>query len=119
MTTRMLSRDEWATKLAGTELEAAVPYLDGAQVVVVEDGETVVGCWALIPYVHVEGVWIAPAHRGRGSVARRLLSGMRRAAQAMGVSTVMTAAISDDVRELLAHLGATKLPGEHYALPVG
>lgn len=118
MTTRLLPRDEWP-KLAGTELEAVWPHLPlGAHVVVVEEGEALVGCWALFPQVHAEGVWIAPSHRGKASVARRLLAGMRRTAQAMGAQSVATGALTDDVRRLLDGLRAVKLPGDHYAVPI-
>lgn len=118
MTTRLLPRDEWS-KLAGTELETAWPHLpETAQVVVVEDAGAIVGCWALFQQVHVEGVWIAPAHRGKASVARRLLAGMRRTAQAMGARTVATGALTDDVRQLLDRLHAVPLPGDHYAVPI-
>ncbi|HXG71330.1 MAG TPA: GNAT family N-acetyltransferase [Gemmatimonadaceae bacterium] len=121
MTTRVLDRAEWAEKLAGTELDAVWPHLqqEDAQIVVVEDGARVVGCWAVIRYVHVEGVWIAPSHRGKGSVARRLFAGMKRVAQQFGARAVLTGALTEDVRQLLRHLNATKLPGEHYCFPVG
>jgi hypothetical protein len=44
MTLRLLPRDEWPAKLVGTELEATWPVLpDNAQVIVVEDGDRVIG----------------------------------------------------------------------------
>lgn len=119
MTTRLLPANEWA-KLRGTELDAVWPRLpETAQIVVVEDGDQIVGCWALLPVWHLEGVYIAPEHRKRGAVARRLWTGMQRLLRASGVSSVATAACSDEVRALLAHLGATQLPGDHYVLPIG
>lgn len=120
MTTRLLPRDEYP-RLMGTELETVWPHLpEGARVLVVEDpAGAIVGCWALFTSVHCEGVWVAPEHRGRGSVARRLLAGMRREARDMGASAVMTGAVSDDVRGLIAHLHGTRLPGEQYVMPLG
>lgn len=120
MTTRLLPREEWP-RLAGTELEAVWPILPpGAAVVVVEDGEEIVGCWAAYTLAHVEGIWIASAHRGRGSVLRRLLAKMARTLRDdFESSGAVTGAMTDDVRELLTKFGATKLPGDHYALPMG
>jgi len=118
MTTRILQPEEYG-RLAGTELEAVVPYLPAdALVVVVEDGAEIVGCWAVYSLVHVEGVWIAPSHRGRSSVARRLLRGMMRAARAFGARAVCTAALDVEVATMLRKLGANELPGQHFTLAI-
>jgi hypothetical protein len=115
---RQLPPDEWP-RLVGTEAERIRPHLpSGSRVLVVEDGPAIVGCWILMPVVHAECLWIAAAHRGKASVARRLWTVMQRTAQAMGVPIVATAALTDDVRHLLEHVGATKVPGDHYALRV-
>lgn len=107
-------------KLVGTELEPVAPYLPpDAHVLVIEKDGRIVGCWAAIRYVHVEGLWLAPDMRHRPGAARRLWLGMRQLAHAMGASVVLTGALSDDVRGLLDHVGATKLPGDHYAVPLG
>lgn len=118
MRTRILDRADWG-RLTGTELENLYPVLpDGAQVVIVEASDQIIGCWAVYPLVHVEGCWIAPAHRGKGSAARRLLAGMRETARSMGARAVSTAACSEDVAHMLDKLGAVKLNGAHYALKV-
>ncbi len=120
MDTRILPRDEYA-KLAGTELEAVAPHLPAtAQVVVVEDSDNeIVACWAVYPLVHVEGVWIAPKHRGKSAAARQLLRGMRLTARRMGALAVNTASVSADVSNMLRKLGAVQLEGEHFSLRVG
>lgn len=119
MTSRILPVEEYG-KLAGTECEAIAPILpDGSRIVVVEDGDRIVGCWALYSQVHCEGVWIAPSHRGRASVARRLVVGMRSLAQAMGARAVNTASVSGEVSNMLRKLGAVQLDGEHFSLRVG
>lgn len=119
MTSRLLPRDEWA-RLAGTELETAWPVLPSdAQIVVVEDEGAIVGCWAVIRYVHVEGLWIADAHRKRAGVGRRLLAGMLHAVRALGADRVITGAMGEDVRRLIAHAGGSLLPGEQYVMPIG
>lgn len=119
MTSRILPPKEWP-KLEGTEAGAIWPHLDPArsQVLVVEADGAIVGTWVLMSVVHAECLWIADAHRGKASVARRLWTAMRRTAREMGVPIVATAALSDDVRTLLEHVGATKVPGDHYAMRV-
>ncbi len=121
MTARILPAAEWG-RLAGTELGAALPHLDPAEaaVVVVEDGDQVVGCWALVPMWHAEGVWIAPDRRGRAGVARRLVTQTLRVARSLGIPRLQTAAMTADVAQLLEkHLGARRLPGQAFVFDVG
>jgi len=114
MTTRVLPPEEYP-RLAGTEAEGlAVP--GSAQVLVVEDGDRIAGCWILMPILHVECLYVAPEYRKRASVARRLWIGMKRLVRDAHGSAVMTAAASDEVRDLLAHVNATKVPGDHYVM---
>ena len=116
MTSRVLPRAEW-DRLKGTEAETVWPLLpESAQVLVVEDGTAIAGCWVLLPVLHVECLYVAPEHRKKPSVARRLLAGMRRLVRDSGGRGVVTAATSDDVRDLLTHIGATKVPGDHYVM---
>jgi N-acetylglutamate synthase-like GNAT family acetyltransferase len=118
MTTRTLPRAEWS-RLVGTELETVAPLLpEAAEVVIVEADNQLVACWAVYPLIHVEGVWIHPDHRGKGSAARRLLRGMRTTAQRMGARAVSTAACTPEIATLLDKLGAVRLDGAHYALNV-
>lgn len=118
MTSRVLPSTQYS-RLIGTELEGAVNLLPpDARVVVVEDAERILGCWALVPFIHCEGIWIAPEHRGKSSVARRLWMAMCDMAQMMGAKTVLTGSCSDAVTRLLEHAGAVALPGTTYAIRV-
>lgn len=120
MITRLLPRAEWSDRLIGTDLAAAVTYLPAdAQVLIVEDAGQILGCWAAMSYVHLEGLWIHPDHRGKASVGRRLLSGMRHVARALGVGVVLTAATDDRVRDLIRQVGGVELPGTHHVIPIG
>lgn len=85
-----------------------------ARVIVVEDEGVLTGRWVLMPVWHAEFLEIAPTHQGKTSVARRLYAAMRSTARSLGVKAVYTGATTDDVRGLLEHVGATKLPGDHY-----
>jgi ribosomal protein S18 acetylase RimI-like enzyme len=121
LTLRRLPRDEWH-RLAGTELATAWQYLpirDSEILVVEAEDGTVIGCWAAIRYVHVEGLWVDPAYRRPGLVSRALWTGMQTLVRGLGVQAVLTAALTDDVRRLIVHAGGTKLPGDHYVLPMG
>ncbi len=115
MTTRILPPAEWY-RLQGTELETVWPVWqpDAATVLVVEEAGQIVGCWAFFSVVHAEGVWIAPAHRGRGGVTRALVRGMREFARTRGVRAIVTGCLSPLVARLLAHWHAVKLPGDLY-----
>lgn len=120
MTTRILPVEEWP-RLAGTELGSVWPMLDPkrAQIIVVEDAGRIVGTWALMWQMHVEGLWCHPDFRKGTAVGRRLLATMHEQAERAGAGAVITGAVSDEVRALLVKAGATKIPGDSYAIPVG
>lgn len=119
MTTRILPRDEWP-RLAGTLLERAWPHFEGqATVVVVERDGAIVGCAAVFQAWHLEGAWIAPEHRGRVGVGRRLIAGMRAAIRATGARELLTMVCDPDTRRLHTPFGeSVRLDGEHYAVQV-
>ena len=118
MTSRVLPPSEYP-KLAGTEAASVWPRLpDTAEVLVVEDEGAILGCWVAMPILHAECLWIAPAHRGKAGVGRRLFRAMREAVTRAGASAVMTCAMTDDVRHLLQTAHATPLGGDHFMLPM-
>lgn len=119
MTARVLPFAEWA-RLAGTDLDPLWSALDPreARIVVVEQDGAIVGHHVLLRVLHAECLWIHPAHRGRSSVARRLWSAVQAEVTAAGAAGVITTAVDDPVRELLGHVGATRIPGDHYFVPI-
>jgi hypothetical protein len=119
VTARVLPPAEWP-RLTGTELEAVWPTLnpETARVMVVEEGDRIVGCWAIFPVFHVECVWIAPSHRGRAGVARSLIRLMRLLARLAGARVVMTAAVTPQVERLITQLRGVPVP-PHFVIPVG
>lgn len=116
MTHRELPREEWGL-LASTELgpllAANPPYL---RVVIVEDGDAIVGYWTAIPLWHAEGLMIAPSHRGNPAVARHLLRALGDVVDAG--ATLTTAAAhgpdGDEVRQMLAKLNAAPFDAEMF-----
>lgn len=119
MTSRILPPEEWP-KLVGTEAETLWPHLDPAnsRVLVVEDGDRIVGTWTVLRVVHVECVWVHPEYRGAFGVVKRLLRGMRDIARSWGARTVFTAATTGQVRALITSLQGQALPGEHFVIPL-
>ena len=113
MTTRVLPPQEY-DRLAHTELATVWPhYADGAMTVfVVEDehGE-IVGCWAVLRILHLEGLWIHPAHRTHGSVGRRLLTKARQMLHGLGV---VTNSVDPDITAYLERVGAVPIPGQAF-----
>lgn len=119
MTSRILPPIEWP-RLAHTEAATVYPHLDPlkSSVIVVEKDGVIVGCHILLNVLHAECLWIDPACRGQSSVARRLWDAVQVKAKMLGARTIVTAACDDRIRGLLAHVGAKKLDGDHYVIPV-
>lgn len=118
-TTRVLPPAEWP-RLAGTEAEPLWPHLrpSDARVLVVEHGTEILGVWVLFRAVHAECVWVAPDHRGKGSVVRRLVQFMGEQARKWGYRTVVAGTTQPAVEVLLKKLHGVPVPGALYALPV-
>ena len=90
---------------------------EAATVLVAEDGDRIVGAWALLTIAHVEGLWIDPSHRKRGRVLLRLWNQLLDIARGRGIGCVWTGSASDDVIAMLTARGAHRLP-DMYALPL-
>jgi N-acyl-L-homoserine lactone synthetase len=118
--TRILPVEEWY-KLKGTEAEFAYEYFDveHTSVMVIEKDRNIIATWSLVPYYHAECVWISNDYRGNPTVAKRLLVGMRQMAAGVGVSSVITTSISEQISKILEKINAKKLPGIHYVIHFG
>jgi hypothetical protein len=120
VTTRILPPSEWS-RLEGTLLEQTWPVLPrGAVVLAVEQDGQILGCVAAWQVWHLEGLWIAPAHRGKVGVGRRLWQTVKTWAASFGVGEVVMMARSDEARKLIPKLGPSlHLACEHYAVKIG
>lgn len=113
MTTRVLPPTEWA-RLEHTPLASALHTLDpnAVHILVAEDDDRIVGCWAMAWCLHAECLWIDPVKRGRAGVLRRLLREMKRFAPSI-FSVVDESAIP-----LAQKFGGVRLDGAHYLIPM-
>lgn len=118
MNTRILKKKEYY-KLVNTELEKVSKNLPKeSKVIVVEHDDEVVGSWALIPYYHLECMHVRVDHRGKGKVARKLLSFMFKLVDSLGISSVITSSVDEVVEKMIIKLGGVELPGKHFALGI-
>jgi hypothetical protein len=118
---RVLPPEEWS-RLEGTPLGEAWHQLPttGLTIYVVEDGAgSIVGHWTLFTTLVAEHLWVAPAHQKRGVVVGRLRRALHDDVVHAGARGYMTFSASAEVTRLLEHhLGATRLPGDAYRVPV-
>lgn len=120
MTSRVLPFEEWDRLPEHLAPLIAALRPSDCRVLVVEDNGEIVGRWILFPMLHAEAIEIAPSHRKKGSVARRLLQLMYRSAKELGFDRVWTASDDAEVTKVLAHpmLNAVPIPALPFVLPV-
>lgn len=116
---RVLSRADYV-RLVGTYLEPLIEHFPAdAEVIVVEDeGGQIVGCSSLFARDHVEGTWIAEAHRNAPGVFWALLRGIKATAKQRGSDRLVTGSMNDRMTEFLLRMHAEPLPGQHFVWPL-
>ena len=111
-TVRQLPPEEWP-RLADFPFAAqfGIPDPNYAAILVAETpaGE-IVGVWAALTTVHLEGLWIAPSHRRSSLVAAKLLRGMKAMLRELGIVHSFTTVSTPDVLVLALKAGFQKLP---------
>lgn len=124
---RQLPAEEWAEKLAGTELVQHLFDEEGAlrvapeyvMVFVVEEDGQVVACWAALTCVHLEGLWMLPDGYGGAGRARALLAATAEALLAQRITEALTTVADPDIAAMVERVGGRLLPGAQYVIPVG
>ena len=114
--TRVLPVEEWDRLRDLPFATNGLPDPAFSQVIVTETTEgQIVGLWAMLTAVHLDGLWTDSAHRGT-VVAGQLLATMKDQLAALGI-TVSFTVISDPQVMVLAHkAGFTRYPGDLWIL---
>lgn len=123
MRARILPMDEWHRLEPGSRpdfLQYAEP--ENVAVCVVEDSAgKIVGVLCAVQVTHLEGTWVAPEHRKKGSVLRSLLRQAYAVPQLRGerwaFGSVQNA--NDEVLGYLERMGGRQMPVAIFALPTG
>ncbi len=114
-TVRRLPAQEWDRLLPLPFAARGLPSPELTQVVVAEvDGE-IVGVWAAMTAVHLDGLWVAPGHRGT-TLAGRLLKEMKTLLAEYRISTVFTIISTEAVMALAYKAGFVRAPGDLWML---
>jgi hypothetical protein len=72
----------------------------------------IVGVWAALTTVHLDGLWVDPAYRKTSRVAVQLLRTMKETLGARGILHSFTYVESTEVLLLALKAGFTRLPGD-------
>lgn len=116
-TARVLPPDEWAAKLPALTHLAALPDPQGALLVVVEDeAGAVIATWCVMNILHLEGLYIDPAHRHSPTVAKKLFQETLGAVMAFKAPAVLTHTTDPMVAEMATKIGFTPIPGAMFQL---
>jgi hypothetical protein len=87
------------------------------RVVVAEEGEKIVAAWWMLQVVHLEPVWIDPAHRS-SILPVKMLAEMSRILDSCTVKQAFCFADRPEIAGYLQRLGMQKLPYETYLFEV-
>jgi len=120
VTIRELPYQEWH-RLDGTDLGPMTDQLPPAhtRILVVEDAGEIIGHVGVLSFLHAEGWWTHPEHRGKAAVLRLLRAGLADLVIAMGSQAVLAGAVDANVAQMLRKMGAEEMPGQTFCLPVG
>lgn len=121
MRARILRPEEWE-RLRVPELPPSFPYTDPGSIayVVVEDGDEILACMAVVKLTHFEGAWIAPEARGNAGVVRALLRQASAVAEVWGERWVMGGSTErlGPVAGYLSRLCGVPIPASFTAIPI-
>ncbi len=114
-TYRELTPDEWC-KVPAEAPGREVYTPENSRILAAFDGDEVVATWVVVPLVHLEPLYIAPAHRKSPTILRRLAENMKRMLIHYGVGQVYTVALNKtpELQRFALWFGAEQIPGKLY-----
>lgn len=110
---RILRREEYPRLVDLPFASRGLPDPDRTVILVAENeaGE-IVGLWAAMTAIHLDGLWVEPTYRRHSRVAVQLLRGMKTALQQLDLLQSFTYVEDADVLMLALKAGFTRLPGD-------
>jgi hypothetical protein len=112
-TVRILPREEYPRLADLPFASRGLPDPDRTIILVAEDDAgTIVGLWAAMTAIHLDGLWVEPSYRKHSRVAVQLLRGMKALLQRHGLIQSFTYVESAEVLMLALKAGFTRLPGD-------
>jgi hypothetical protein len=114
VTVRQLPPEEWERLLPLPFARVnGLPDPSLAAILVAESDGEIIGVWAAMTTVMLDGLWIAPSFRKTPArVAVKLLRGMRALLAELGVVRSITLVQTPDVLLLALKAGFTRVPGD-------
>lgn len=114
VTVRQLPPDEWERLRAlPFATNGLPPNPELTAILVAENAEgAIVGVWAAMTAVHLDGLWVAPEYRRTSRVAMKLLRGMKDMLLRLGVVQSFTIASSTEVLVLALKAGFQRMHGD-------
>jgi hypothetical protein len=110
---RLLPVEEWH-RLEGLPFaQNGLPDPNLARILVAETPEgEIVGIWAAMAAVHLDGLWVAPSYRRASWVAVKLLKAMKVLLIELGIVQSFTIIESAEVLALATKAGFTRIRGD-------
>jgi hypothetical protein len=112
-TVRELPVEEWDRLRALPFAEKGLPDPRLTKILVAETPEgRIVGVWAAMTQVFLDGLWVAPDYRRTSWVAMKLLRGMRDLLRRLGIVQSFTLVQTTDVLCLATKAGFVRVQGD-------
>jgi hypothetical protein len=117
MMARVLPQSEWSRVSGGDLPEIMKRVLPrDMEVIVIEDGDSIVAHMLVMRLTHLEGVWIKPGYEHS---ANRLLRHTVQSARKWNDRWVVAGANDDTMRDIMSRMGGRKIEAEFYSLGLG
>lgn len=120
MIARVLNPEEWPILDETHPAQLAQSLPDGAaSVVVVEEAGKVVGTLTVAQITHLEGLWIAPEHRGNPVLAMALVEAAFSEVRKSKADWAWGASDTEHMSDIIRRVGGKEIPVKSYVIPIG